>query len=69
VEVLGAAVQIAWSGTLAVAVGPLPAGHVIRAEVCSIVELRDGKVWRRSSTTASCDRTRAKLGLRSRLLA
>jgi ketosteroid isomerase-like protein len=41
-----AAVQIAWSGTLAVAVGPLPAGHVMRAQVCSIIELRDGKVWR-----------------------
>ena len=41
-----AAVQIAWSGTLAVAAGPLPAGHVMRAEICSIIELRDGKVWR-----------------------
>ena len=41
-----AAVQIAWSGTLAVAAGPLPAGHVIRAQICSIVELRGGKVWR-----------------------
>ena len=41
-----AAVQIAWSGTLAVAVGALPAGHVMRAQICSIIELRDGKVWR-----------------------
>lgn len=41
-----AAVQIAWSGTLAVAAGPLPAGHVMRAQICSIIELRDGKVWR-----------------------
>ena len=41
-----AAVQIAWSGTLAVAAGPLPAGHVMRAHVCSIIELKDGKVWR-----------------------
>jgi ketosteroid isomerase-like protein len=41
-----AAVQIAWSGTLAVAAGPLPAGHVMRAQICSIVELKDGKVWR-----------------------
>jgi ketosteroid isomerase-like protein len=41
-----AAVQIAWSGTLAVPVGSLPAGHVMRAEICSIIELRDGKVWR-----------------------
>lgn len=41
-----AAVQIAWSGTLAVAAGALPAGHVMRAQVCSIIELKDGKVWR-----------------------
>lgn len=41
-----AAVQIDWSGTLAVAAGPLPAGHVMRAQICSIIELRDGKVWR-----------------------
>jgi ketosteroid isomerase-like protein len=41
-----AAVQMLWSGTLKVAAGPLPAGHVMRAEICSIIELRDGKVWR-----------------------
>ena len=41
-----AAVQIAWSGTLAVAAGPLPAGHVMQAHVCSIIELKAGKVWR-----------------------
>jgi ketosteroid isomerase-like protein len=41
-----AAVQFTWSGTLAVAAGPLPAGHVMRAEICSIIELKDGKVWR-----------------------
>ncbi len=41
-----AAVQIEWSGTLAAAAGPLPAGHVMRAQLCSIIELRDGKVWR-----------------------
>jgi ketosteroid isomerase-like protein len=41
-----AAVQIVWSGTLRVAAGPLPAGHVMRAQVCSIIELKDGKVWR-----------------------
>lgn len=41
-----AAVQITWSGTLAVAAGPLPAGHVMQAQICSIIELKDGKVWR-----------------------
>lgn len=41
-----AAVQIEWSGTLRAAAGPLPAGHVMRAQICSVIELRDGKVWR-----------------------
>ena len=41
-----AAVQSEWSGTLGIAAGPLPAGHVMRAQICSIIELRDGKVWR-----------------------
>ena len=41
-----AAAQIEWSGTLAVAAGPLPAGHVMRAQLCSVIELRDGKIWR-----------------------
>ena len=41
-----AAMQIAWSGTLKVAAGAMPAGHVLRAQVCSIIEIRDGKIWR-----------------------
>jgi ketosteroid isomerase-like protein len=41
-----AAVQIAWSATLAVTAGSLPAGHVMQAHVCSIIELKDGTVWR-----------------------
>ena len=41
-----AAVQSEWSGTLRAAAGPLPAGHVMRAQLCSVFELRDGKVWR-----------------------
>lgn len=41
-----AAVQIVWTGTLKVAAGPLPAGHVMRAQVCSLIELKDGKIWR-----------------------
>ena len=41
-----AAVQVLWSGTLKVDAGPLPAGHVMRAHICSIIELKDGKVWR-----------------------
>jgi ketosteroid isomerase-like protein len=41
-----AAAQIEWSATLAVAAGPLPAGHVMRAQLCSVVEVRDGKIWR-----------------------
>lgn len=31
--------QIAWTGTL-------KDGRQLRAEICSVVELRDGKVWR-----------------------
>src|SRR5689334_14306713 len=34
-----AAVQIEWSGTLRAAAGPLPAGHVMRAQLCSVIEL------------------------------
>jgi len=41
-----AAVQLAWSGTLAVAAGPLPAGHTMRAQICSVITVRDGKIWR-----------------------
>lgn len=41
-----AAVQFVWTGTLAVAAGPLPAGHVMQAQICSVIELKDGKVWR-----------------------
>jgi predicted ester cyclase len=41
-----AAVQMVWSGTLAIAAGPLPAGHVMRAQICTVIELKDGKIWR-----------------------
>ena len=41
-----AAVQIEWSGTLAIAAGALQVGDVMRAQICSVIELRDGKVWR-----------------------
>lgn len=34
-----AAVQIAWSGTLT-------SGPVMTAQICSVIELRDGLVWR-----------------------
>jgi hypothetical protein len=30
-----------------VAARPLPAGHVMQAQVCILIELEDGKVWRR----------------------
>jgi ketosteroid isomerase-like protein len=41
-----AAIQIEWSGTLAITAGPWQVGDVMRAKICSIIELRDGKVWR-----------------------
>ncbi|MEO8700527.1 MAG: nuclear transport factor 2 family protein [Kofleriaceae bacterium] len=34
-----AAVLLVWSGTL-------PDGRVMTAQICSVIELRDGKVWR-----------------------
>jgi len=34
-----AAVQIAWTGVLA-------AGTEMHAQLCSVIELRDGKIWR-----------------------
>lgn len=40
-----AAVQISWSGTVAPAGGP-KAGSVMRAHLVSIIEVRDGKIWR-----------------------
>ncbi len=41
-----AAVQIEWSGTLGSELGGLTKGHVMRAHICSIIEVRDGKIWR-----------------------
>jgi ketosteroid isomerase-like protein len=41
-----AAIQIEWSGTLAIAAGAWKVGDVMRAKICSIIELHDGKVWR-----------------------
>jgi ketosteroid isomerase-like protein len=41
-----AAALTIWSGTLAIDAGPLPKGHVMRAQICSIFEVRDGKIWR-----------------------
>jgi ketosteroid isomerase-like protein len=41
-----AAIQIEWSGTLGIAAGTLKVGDVMRAKICSIIELCDGKVWR-----------------------
>jgi ketosteroid isomerase-like protein len=46
VEADRAAIQIEWSGTLAIAAGAWKVGDVMRAQICSIIELRDGKVWR-----------------------
>lgn len=37
---------VEWTGTLAHAAGPLPAGAELRAQICSVVHVRDGKIWR-----------------------
>ena len=41
-----AAVLTVWTGVLGVAAGPLPKGHVMTGQICSIIELRDGTIWR-----------------------
>jgi len=46
VEGVRAAVLLEWTGTLGIAAGPMPAGHVMRGQFCSVIELREGKVWR-----------------------
>ncbi|MEU7206768.1 nuclear transport factor 2 family protein [Streptomyces sp. NPDC045470] len=38
------AVEVTWSGTLAVPMGTLPAGHVLRARIAVFLEFRDGKI-------------------------
>ncbi|MCC3776504.1 nuclear transport factor 2 family protein [Streptomyces sp. UNOB3_S3] len=38
------ALEAVWSGTLAVPLGELPAGHVMRACIATFLEFRDGKI-------------------------
>lgn len=38
------AVEATWSGTLAVPLGDLPAGRVLRAHIATFLEFRDGKI-------------------------
>lgn len=52
-EVLNAVVQgdtvvleVAWSGTLAVDIGNLPAGFVMRARFALFMEVKDGRIYR-----------------------
>jgi ketosteroid isomerase-like protein len=40
------AVELDWLGVLAVAAGPLPAGHELRARVSLFIEVREGKIHR-----------------------
>ncbi|MEV2275060.1 nuclear transport factor 2 family protein [Nocardiopsis sp. NPDC049922] len=38
------ALEAVWTGTLAVPLGDLPAGHVLRAHVAAFLEFRDGRI-------------------------
>ncbi|MFB7723852.1 nuclear transport factor 2 family protein [Nocardia sp. NPDC056100] len=38
------ALEVLWEGTTAVAMGELPAGHVLRAHIATVLEFRDGKI-------------------------
>jgi ketosteroid isomerase-like protein len=38
--------ELAWTGTLAVPLGALPAGGEMRARFAFVIEFRAGKVWR-----------------------
>ncbi|MCH6161682.1 nuclear transport factor 2 family protein [Streptomyces marispadix] len=38
------ALEAKWSGTLAVPLGNMPAGHVMRAHIAAFLEFRDGKI-------------------------
>ncbi|MEU7579749.1 nuclear transport factor 2 family protein [Streptomyces sp. NPDC041068] len=38
------ALEVAWTGTLAVPLGDLPAGHVLLAHIAAFLEFRDGRI-------------------------
>ncbi|MGW4674915.1 nuclear transport factor 2 family protein [Streptomyces sp. NPDC004324] len=38
------ALEVLWTGTLAVPLGNLPAGHVMRAHIATFLEFRDGRI-------------------------
>lgn len=41
-----AVLQMEWTGTLNATHGHRQKDHVMRAHICSVIQLRDGKIWR-----------------------
>lgn len=40
----GVALEVLWTGTLAVPMGPLPAGHVLRAHIATFLDFEHGLI-------------------------
>jgi ketosteroid isomerase-like protein len=46
------ALELEWTGTLAVPAGQLPVGQPLRAQLAIFIELREGRIWRQRNYDA-----------------